>query len=592
MKNRVSELLPLGVAFATAGCQLFPAFLAGVPAPGPSAQAAAAPAIRFAATLEGTVSGPARLLGNTGSALIGNTGAALIGSTGSALGGTSGGYRVADIETAPAAGAIVYLSSPDEDLYRDPSGKVVSTIADARGRYVLPADVGMPLIVTAVLPHNRRLVGYTLLTREGSASLDVSLQSTYVTEFLRYEARKRKKTMADHDVSKLPRIVELTRAMIASGDLPEDPDISIASIPSLVQAYLVAFATRNRALSDAWADLLGSRPLAVTTVPHGSGPSFRAAAVETAGDRIWVSTFNDSGVEIRGIGDAEPVFKGSGYQGFMVVQAMDVGPDGKLYFVERDDRRRGGILLSSDRTKIRLFAFNPVTAELEEHRLPVLPELAGYVADPDVESAVEASSLVWHGGRLYLADRASGLIYRYWREGSGPWQGALFAGRIENGRPLAGYEGGDRLTQARFRVPWHLAWHGSDLFVASPADAVIRRLGEDGLLGVALGTPGRRGSSPDGTPAGEALLDFPSATAFDAAGRMWVADRDNHRIVRVDGGALKVAAGGSGSLASDGDASAIALGEVGSLAFEPGGNLLFTDLGTGRVLRLWLEFGP
>jgi hypothetical protein len=86
-------------------------------------------------------------------------------------------------------------------------------------------------------------------------------------------------------------------------------------------------------------------------------------------------------------------------------------------------------------------------------------------------------------------------------------------------------------------------------------------------------------------------LDFPQDLAVDAAGRIFVADGDNHRIRTIDQGRMRTLAGGGTRTAGDGDARDVAIGQITRLAFDKAGNLLFNDVEGARVRRLWLQHG-
>jgi len=96
------------------------------------------------------------------------------------------------------------------------------------------------------------------------------------------------------------------------------------------------------------------------------------------------------------------------------------------------------------------------------------------------------------------------------------------------------------------------------------------------------------GGSDDGRPATEASLALPTGLALDAAGNLYVADSDNHRVRRVDRstGVISTFAG-NGAASSSGDgrpAWGASLYAPTGLAFDRAGNLYISDA-TARVIR-------
>ena len=72
-----------------------------------------------------------------------------------------------------------------------------------------------------------------------------------------------------------------------------------------------------------------------------------------------------------------------------------------------------------------------------------------------------------------------------------------------------------------------------NLFIADEGNHRIRRVDSSGIITTIAGT-GERGFSGDGGPAVEAQLDHPRGVAVDTAGNLYIADKSNHRIRRVD----------------------------------------------------------
>jgi len=193
---------------------------------------------------------------------------------------------------------------------------------------------------------------------------------------------------------------------------------------------------------------------------------------------------------------------------------------------------------------------------------------------------------------------------------------------------------GGPATEAGFSYPTDVAVApNGDLFVVDTGSSRIRRVdAATGLISTFAGT-GEAAFSGDGGPATSASFSHPSAIAFDAAGRLLVADRydqyTGHRIRRVEadgtidsiyvryyGGRivdLAVAADGTLYLTKDeaswvvrvadgwpvtvsgtwrgfwgdgGPASNSAMDSTYGLAFDESGNLFVADRGNRRVRRI------
>jgi sugar lactone lactonase YvrE len=106
---------------------------------------------------------------------------------------------------------------------------------------------------------------------------------------------------------------------------------------------------------------------------------------------------------------------------------------------------------------------------------------------------------------------------------------------------------------------------------------------------------GQRGYSGDGGPALQASLNMPHEIRFDREGNLYIAERDNHVIRRVDGktGIISTIAGtGVAGFSGDGaPATRAHLRQPHSIAFDPQGRLLICDIGNHRVRRLDLKTG-
>src|SRR5262245_35141384 len=113
--------------------------------------------------------------------------------------------------------------------------------------------------------------------------------------------------------------------------------------------------------------------------------------------------------------------------------------------------------------------------------------------------------------------------------------------------------------------------------------------GPSGEMGTAVGT-GRAGYDGDGGPAREAALNNPFDVAFDAAGNLYLSDTFNHCVRRVDarsGVITTVAGDGKAGFSGDGGPATMArLNEPYGVGLDRGGNLFVVDRLNRRVRRV------
>jgi sugar lactone lactonase YvrE len=106
---------------------------------------------------------------------------------------------------------------------------------------------------------------------------------------------------------------------------------------------------------------------------------------------------------------------------------------------------------------------------------------------------------------------------------------------------------------------------------------------------------GQRGYRGDGGPAIAASLNMPHEIQFDSSGNLYIAERDNHVIRRVDArtGFISTCAGtGVPGFAGDGGrATRASLRQPHSIAIDPRGRLLICDVGNHRIRRVDLSSG-
>jgi sugar lactone lactonase YvrE len=106
---------------------------------------------------------------------------------------------------------------------------------------------------------------------------------------------------------------------------------------------------------------------------------------------------------------------------------------------------------------------------------------------------------------------------------------------------------------------------------------------------------GQRAYSGDGGPATAGSLNMPHEIQFDAAGNLYIAERDNHVVRKVDARSrvMSTLAGtGVPGFSGDGGPAAKAqLRQPHSIAIDPRGRLLICDIGNHRVRQVDLASG-
>lgn len=184
-------------------------------------------------------------------------------------------------------------------------------------------------------------------------------------------------------------------------------------------------------------------------------------------------------------------------------------------------------------------------------------------------------------GNLFIADQGNSRIRRV-NAATG-----IITTVAGNGSSFFSGDGGPA-TSASLRFPSGVAIDAAgNLFIADRSNSRIRRVNAlTGIIATVAGN-GAFGFSGDGGPATSASLNSPLTVAVDSAGNLFIADTPNQRVRRVDAGTgviTTVVGNGVGSFSGDGGpaASASLSGPVG-LAFDATGNLFVAAQGNARV---------
>jgi uncharacterized protein YjiK len=188
-----------------------------------------------------------------------------------------------------------------------------------------------------------------------------------------------------------------------------------------------------------------------------------------------------------------------------------------------------------------------------------------------------------NGGNLYVADTNNHTVRKVV-----PSTGVVttVAGWAGNSGSADG-EGG----LARFDFPSGVAVDGAGkLFVADTENHTIRQILPSGLVSTVSGLAGASGGA-DGTGS-TARFDSPSDVAVDLSGNLYVADTDNHAIRKVvpSTGTVTTLAGLAGTEGStDGLGSAVRFFSPSGIAADNSGNLYVADTNNDTV-RLGLLY--
>ena len=140
---------------------------------------------------------------------------------------------------------------------------------------------------------------------------------------------------------------------------------------------------------------------------------------------------------------------------------------------------------------------------------------------------------------------------------------------------------------ARFTQPAGLALDAAgNVYVADWAADTIRKVAKDGTVTTVAGSASQSGSA-DGQGAG-ARFSFPQAVALDGAGNLYVADKANHTIRKIDSaGNVTTLAGSAGQSGSaDGPGSAARFKNPTGVAVDTSGNIFVCDSGNQTIRQI------
>ena len=144
-------------------------------------------------------------------------------------------------------------------------------------------------------------------------------------------------------------------------------------------------------------------------------------------------------------------------------------------------------------------------------------------------------------------------------------------------------------VQAKLRSPLGVAVDAAgNLYIADTLNHRIRRVDASGTITTFAGTR-EYGFSGDGGPAVQTELSSPQAVAVDAAGNLYIADTNNHRIRRVDASGTITTFAGTREYGFSGDGGPAVQAKLyypWGVAVDAAGNVYIADFGNLRIRRV------
>ena len=157
---------------------------------------------------------------------------------------------------------------------------------------------------------------------------------------------------------------------------------------------------------------------------------------------------------------------------------------------------------------------------------------------------------------------------------------------------------GDPAATAHLNNPYGMAEpknHSSLYFVDNGSNRILRLDYASNKIAVVAGT-GMKGYAGDGGPATMAQMAQPHETHFDSNGNIYVVERDNYVVRRIDAktGVIETYAGTptqKGFSGDGGPATKALFNQPHGIALDPRGNLYVCDVLNNRVRRVDAKTG-
>lgn len=207
------------------------------------------------------------------------------------------------------------------------------------------------------------------------------------------------------------------------------------------------------------------------------------------------------------------------------------------------------------------------------------------VAQPVITNQPANQPVVWGGNATFsvVAGSVGALIYQWQLNGTNLPNNIIstMVGNV--------WLDGAAATNTTFSAPFGTVVDAAgNLYVADRNNNVVRRTGTNGISKIIAGI-GVSAFGGDGGPATNAFLSQPSAVIFDTNGNLYISDSNNNRVRKVDTNGIISTVAGNGAQfppAGSGTATSVAINFPIGLALDKAGNLYIADNGNFCVRKV------
>ena len=173
-----------------------------------------------------------------------------------------------------------------------------------------------------------------------------------------------------------------------------------------------------------------------------------------------------------------------------------------------------------------------------------------------------------------------------------PLTSCLYADTITTvaGNGTQGYSGDNgNATSAQLYNPHGVALDSSgNLYIADRENNRIRKVNSSGIITTVAGT-GLAGYNGDNISATSADLNYPYGVAIDSSSNLYIADTDNNRIRKVNTSGIITTVAGTGSYGYSGDGGNATFAQLSyprGVALDSSGNLYIADTWNYRIRKV------